>query len=153
MRTCWCPVERNPYWPTPAATFPAPNHRRDQHFHTTRLRMRASWGQSPASLPLHSSGAPSPGLAIRVVEPLKHLNEAVGHSLIDNLAIHQAQLHPDLRFDIGSEVNQRTFFGSLRVHGSYSWKWLVLVHLFFRARGAEREGETGGPLPNGGPST
>src|SRR5258707_8749100 len=135
MRTCWCPVERNPYWPTPAAALPAPNHRRDQHFHTTRSRMRATWGQPPASLPLHSSGAPSPALAIRVVEPRKHLNEAVGHSLIDNLAIHQAQLHPDLPFDIGSELNHRIFFGSLRAHGSYSWRWLVLVHLLFRARG------------------
>src|SRR6266481_9885050 len=142
MRTCWCPVEMTPCWPTPAAAFPAPNHRRDQHFHTTRSRMHASWGQPPASLPLHSSAAPSPALAIRVVEPLKHLNEAVGHSLIDDLAIHQAQLHPDLRVDIGSELNHR-IFGFLPVHGSYSWKWLVLVHLLFRARGAERQGETG----------
>src|SRR5215831_6541346 len=129
MRTCWCPVERNPYWPTPAAALPAPNHRRDQHFHTTRSRTRAGWGQPPASLPLHSSGAPSPGLAIPVVEPLKHSNEAVGHSQFDNLAIHQAQLHPDLRFDIGSELNRRSFFKSLMA---------FLVHLLFRANG-ERE--------------
>src|SRR5258708_25976065 len=140
MRTCWCPVERNPCWPAPAAAFPAPNHRRDQHFHTTRSQMRASWGQPPASLPLHSSRDPSPALAIRVVEPLKHLNKAVGHSLIDDLAIHQAQLHPDLRFDIGSEVNHSPSFGSLRV-GSYSWRRLVLVHLLFPPRRAEGEGQ------------
>src|SRR5882762_1447860 len=145
MRTCWCPVERNPYCPTPAAAFPAPNHQRDQHFRTTRSRMRASWGQPPASLPLHWSGAPSPALAIRVVEPVKHLNEAVGHSLIDDLAIHQAQLHPDFRMDIGSEFNHRTF-GSLLVHGSYSCRWLVLIHLLFHARGERGDW---GPLPNG----
>src|SRR5262249_11441601 len=126
------------YSPTPAATFPARDHRRDRRFRTTRSRMRASWGQPPASLPLHCSGAPSPALAIRVVEPLKHLNEAVGHSLIDDLAIHHAQLHPDLRVDIGSELNYGIFFESLRVLGSYSWRWLVLVHLLFRAR-SERE--------------
>src|SRR5258708_8820248 len=147
MRTCWCPVERNPYCPTPAAAFPAPNHRRDQHFRTTRSQMRASWGQPPASLPLHSSGDPSPALAIRVVEPLKHLNKAVGHSPIDDLAIHEAQLHPDLRFDIGSKVNHRPSFGFLRVHGSYSKRWLVLVHLLFPAPPSTESGSTRRPFP------
>src|SRR5258706_15689561 len=132
MRTCWCLVERNPYWPTPAATLPAPNHRRDRHFRATRSRMRASWGQPPASLPLHCSGAPSPALAIRVVEPVKHLNEAVGHSRIGDLAIHQGQLHPDFRMHLGSEFNHSTF-ASLLVHGSYSCRWLVFIHLLFHS--------------------
>jgi hypothetical protein len=69
---------------------------------------------------LHCSGAPSPALAIRVVEPLKHLNEAVGHSLVDDLAKHQAQLHPNLRVDFGSELN----------HGIFSdlCAYVVLIH-------------------------
>jgi hypothetical protein len=100
--------------------------------------MRASSGQPPSSIPLHCSGAPSPALAIGVVEPLKDLNDAVGHSVIDDLAIHYAQLHPDLRFDIGSECID-IFFGSLAAHGSYSWRWLVLVHLLFRAWSHQKE--------------
>src|SRR5258708_35853043 len=135
MRTCWCPVERSPYWPTPAATLPALNHRRDRHFRTTRSRMRASWGRPPASLPVHSSADPSPALVIRVIKPLNDLNEALRHALIDDLAVHQPQLHPDFRFDIGSELNHRIFFGFLCVHGSYSKRWVVLVHRAPRARG------------------
>src|SRR5207245_8938114 len=112
MRTCWCPVEMNPYLHTPETALPAPNHRRDRHFHTTRSRMRASWGPPPASLPVHSSGAPSPALAIRV-KPLNDFNEALGHSLIDNLAVHLSQLHPNFCFDIGPELDHRILFGFL----------------------------------------
>src|SRR5262245_47007060 len=120
MRTCLCPVEMNPYWPTPAAALPAPDHRRDRHSRTTRSRMRASWEPPPASLPVRSSGDPSPALAIWVVKPLDDFNEALGHSLVNNLAVHQSQLHPNFCFDIGSELNHRIFFGFLCVHGSYS---------------------------------
>src|SRR6266849_804442 len=134
MRTCWCPVERNPCWPTPAAALPAPNHRRDRHFRTAKSRMRASWGPPPASLPVHSSEAPSPALAIRVVKPLKQFNEALGHSLIDNLAVYLSQLHPNFCFNIGSELDHRIFFRFLRVHGSHSQRRVVLVHRLPRAR-------------------
>src|SRR5262245_4788215 len=97
--------------------------------------MRASWGRPPASLPVRSSADPSPALAIRVIELLDDLNEALRHALIDNLAVHKSQLHSNFRFDIGSKLNHRILFGFLRVHGFYSKRWVVLVHRVPRARG------------------
>src|SRR5262249_26699655 len=129
------PAETNPYSPTPAGALPAPDHRRGRHFRTTRWRTRAGWEPPPASLPVHSSGAPSLGLAIRFVKPLKQFNEALGHPLIHNLTVDQSELHPYLCLDIGAELNHRIFFGFLCVHGSYSWSWVVRVHRFPRARG------------------
>src|SRR5262249_25087613 len=110
MQTCWCQVEMSPCWPTPAAKPPAPDRRHDRHCHTTKSRRRAGWERPPASLLARSSGAPSHALTVWIVKPLKHFNEAVGHSLVDNLAVHQPQLHTYLGFDIGSELDHRIFF-------------------------------------------
>src|SRR5579871_2609757 len=136
MRTCWCRAEMIPYWPRPATALLAPGHRPDRRCRKARSRMHASWGRLPALLPGRYCGGPSFALVIRVIKSLEHFNEAVGHALIDHLAVHQPQLHPNLRLDVGTELNYMIFFGFLRMRGPYSLRWLVFpIHHVPRTRG------------------
>jgi hypothetical protein len=52
------------------------------------------------------------------------------------LAIHQPQLHSDLRLDIGPQLNHMVLLGFLRLHDSRARRWLVVgIHRIPRTRG------------------
>src|SRR5580704_11392216 len=68
-------------------------------------------------------------LIVRTIEAAQNFDKAVGHALIDDLPIHDAELLADLRLDVGTELchGLQTLVVKIKwLHLVVKIKWLLL---------------------------